>query len=90
MILSKKINSEEQLEKDARKINYGTYILGIILSIIGAIGWVVSVVLAIITLGATKTLAYIFGILFIASLPIAVVCELIRLLKNKNKNENIS
>ena len=63
---------------------------GIILTVIGAIGWVISVVLAVVTFGAAKILTYIFGVLFIAGLPIAVIWELILKFKNKKKHENIS
>ena len=60
---------------------------GIILFLISAVGWVISVVLAVVTLGAFKILTYIFGILFIASLPVAIILELIRWIKKK-KLEN--
>ena len=52
--------------------------LGVLFFIIGAVGWVFSVVLAVVTLGAFKILALIFGILFIASLPFALFWELVR------------
>ena len=45
-------------------------IWGVIFAIIGAVGWVFSVVLAVLTLGAFKILALFFGILFVASLSI--------------------
>lgn len=55
---------------------------------IGAVGWVISVVLAVVTLGAAKILTYIFGILFIASLPVALVVELILWIrKRKSKSK---
>ena len=56
---------------------------GIILMLIGAIGWVISVVLAVVTFGATKILANIFGIMFAISLPIALVAELIRWIRRR-------
>lgn len=56
---------------------------GIILFLIGTVGWVFSVVLAVITFGAFKILTYVFGILFVASIPIALVFELARFIKNK-------
>lgn len=58
---------------------------GLILFGIGAVGWVISVVLAVITLGALKLLTYIFGILFALSLPVAGIWELILWVKNRNK-----
>jgi len=62
-------------------------IWGVIFAIIGAVGWVFSVVLAVITLGATKVIANIFGYLFILSLPVAGIWELIIWIKDrKNKN----
>jgi len=59
-------------------------IWGIILSIIGAVGWVFSVVLAVVSLGVLKPLTYVFGIIFLASLPVAIVWEIIRKIKKKN------
>ena len=64
--------------KDMRPILWG-----IILAVIGAIGWVTSIVLTVVSLGAFKFLTYIFGILFIISLPVAGIIELVRWLKNK-------
>ena len=60
---------------------------GLIFFGIGAVGWVVSVVLTVVSLGALKPLTYVFGILFLASLPVAAVLELIRKLKNKNASK---
>lgn len=56
---------------------------GIILFLISAVGWVISVVLAVITLGAFKILSYVFGVLFVASLPIALIFQLFRFIKKK-------
>ncbi|MEK9186374.1 MAG: hypothetical protein AAB885_02180 [Patescibacteria group bacterium] len=60
--------------------------LGIVFFIIGAIGWVLSVVLAVVTLGKLKILATIFGILLIISLPIGILGELVRWLMRRRKN----
>lgn len=56
-------------------------IWGLIFFGIGAVGWVISVVLAVITLGSLKFLTYIFGYLFALSLPIGIVLEIILRLK---------
>lgn len=50
---------------------------GLIFFGVGAVGWVISVVLAVVTLGAFKSLTYVFGIIFAVSLPVATVWELI-------------
>ena len=49
---------------------------GLIFFVIGAVGWVISVVLTIVSLGALVSLTYIFGTLMIASLPVAIVWEI--------------
>jgi len=56
---------------------------GLILFGVGAVGWVISVVLTVVTLGGLKFLTYIFGYLFALSLPVAGIWELIRWIKNK-------
>ncbi|MEK9180601.1 MAG: hypothetical protein AAB897_04285 [Patescibacteria group bacterium] len=56
---------------------------GIILFLIGAVGWVFSVVLAVITLGTFKFLTYVFGVLLAASLPVTIIFELVRWLRKK-------
>lgn len=62
---------------------------GVLFFIIGAVGWVFSVVLAVVTFGTFKILALIFGILFLASLPLGLLGEIIRWLK-KRKHQNDS
>ena len=59
---------------------------GIILFIVGAVGWVISVVFAVVTLGTLKLLTFVFGALFIFSLPVAVVLELTKWLKRKKRS----
>ena len=54
---------------------------GISIFIIGIIGWVISVVLAVVTLGSMKALANIFGIVVLASIPVGVAGEFIRWIK---------
>ncbi len=58
---------------------------GLIFFGFGAVGWVISVVLTVITLGAFKFLTYIFGILFALSLPVAVIWELAIWTKRKTR-----
>ena len=58
---------------------------GLLVCVIGLIGWVISVVLTVVTLGSMRMLANIFGVLFIASVPVAAVFELIRWIRQKNK-----
>jgi len=58
---------------------------GLIASAICAVGWVISTVFAVVTLGSFRTLANVFGILMIASVPVALVCEVILWIK-KRKN----
>ncbi len=59
--------------------------LGIIFFIIGAVGWVTSVVFVVVTLGKFKMLANIFGAIFVASLPLALAGEIVRWLIKKWK-----
>lgn len=49
---------------------------GLILCIIGALGWVVFTVVAVITLGTVRAPANFFGLLMAASLPVAAIVEL--------------
>jgi len=51
--------------------------LGAILFVVGLIGWFVSVILTVITLGAFKGVANIFGLIFLWSLPVAALTEFI-------------
>ncbi|OGY64734.1 MAG: hypothetical protein A3I24_02490 [Candidatus Harrisonbacteria bacterium RIFCSPLOWO2_02_FULL_41_13b] len=53
-------------------------ILGIIIFIIGAMGWVVAVVLSVITGGAFKILVNIFGWIMVLSLPVAIIWVIIK------------
>src|SRR3989338_4402205 len=72
-------NSRSVTGNNMRPIFWGLIFFGV-----GAVGWVVSVVLTIVTLGALKFLTYIFGILFALSLPVALVWELALWIKKKN------
>ncbi|MEK7464297.1 MAG: hypothetical protein AAB617_00780 [Patescibacteria group bacterium] len=58
---------------------------GLILFAIGAVGWVISVVLAVVTFGKLKILANIFGIVFALSLPASLVLELISWFRKRRK-----
>lgn len=66
-------------------------IWGLIFFGIGAVGWVLSVVLAVVTLGQLSWLANFFGWFAAGSLPAAVIGELILWIKNRNKktDENL-
>ena len=57
----------------------------IILTAIGAVGWVVSVVFAVVSGGHQffSTVANFFGIMMLASLPIGLVIELARYIWRK-------
>ncbi|OGZ03685.1 MAG: hypothetical protein A2648_01885 [Candidatus Lloydbacteria bacterium RIFCSPHIGHO2_01_FULL_41_20] len=56
---------------------------GIILFLIGVFGWLVSVIFNVLTLGEFKWVSNFFGVVFLASLPVAIVFELIRWFKRK-------
>mgnify|MGYP001562474105 CR=1 FL=1 len=58
---------------------------GIIFFIIGALGWVTSVVFAVVTLGKFKLLANIFGYIFLTSLPAALLGELVGWIAKRRK-----
>ncbi len=58
---------------------------GIIFFIVGLAGWFVSVIFAVITLGKFKLLANIFGAIFVASLPTALLWEFINWIIKKWK-----
>lgn len=63
-------------------------IWGIVFFLIGAVGWVLSVVLTVATLGKFAPLAGFFGTLAVGSLPVAVtLAGLSRLKKRKVKVE---
>ncbi|MBI2064726.1 MAG: hypothetical protein HYT62_01590 [Candidatus Yanofskybacteria bacterium] len=53
-------------------------IWGLIFFGIGTVGWVVSVVFNVVTLGAFAWISNVLGIIALLSLPIALICELIR------------
>lgn len=54
---------------------------GIILSLIGSVLWVISIVFNVVSLGEFKWLSNILAYIFISGLPIAIIWELIILLK---------
>lgn len=55
---------------------------GMLFFIIGALGWVIGIVFAAVSLGKLRVLANLFGYITIFSLPTALVFELIRKRKN--------
>jgi len=56
---------------------------GLLISLIGLLGWWASVILSIVTLGKIQKLANFFGILMITGLPVAVVWELARYVRRR-------
>ncbi len=57
----------------------------IILAIVGAVGWVVSVVLAVVSGGHQffSTAANFFGMMMAASIPIGLFIELVKYIKKR-------
>ncbi len=58
---------------------------GIIFFVLGALGWVTFIVFAVVTLGKFKLLANIFGVIFLASLPAALLGEFTRWIAKREK-----
>jgi len=58
---------------------------GLIAFAICAVGWVLFTVVAVVTLGTIRAPANFFGILMAASIPVAVLVELILWVKRKKK-----
>lgn len=59
---------------------------GLIIFLIGLAGWFVSVIFSVVTLGKFRLLANLFGYIMVASLPVALMGELIRrIIKKRNK-----
>ena len=59
---------------------------GIIFFVIGAVAFVFSIVINVVTLGHFRTLSNVLGIATAASMPVAILAELIRwLMKRKSK-----
>ena len=53
-------------------------LIGILLTSIGLIGWVCSIVFNVLTLGAFREVSYVFGALAIAGLPLGLLYALAR------------
>lgn len=53
-------------------------LLGIIVFVVSLFGWVVSVVLNVLTLGAFRWVSNVFGVLALVSIPLAVIVKLLR------------
>ncbi|OGN04649.1 MAG: hypothetical protein A3B99_04030 [Candidatus Yanofskybacteria bacterium RIFCSPHIGHO2_02_FULL_44_12b] len=51
---------------------------GIIVLVLSAIGWVISVVLNVVTLGSLRWVSNMFGIIALFSIPASVIWEIIR------------
>ena len=58
---------------------------GIILFLIGLAGWFISVIFSVVTLGGFRSVGNFFGLLMLASLPVAIVLELVRWARRKLK-----
>ena len=58
-------------------------ILGIIIFIISGLGWFITIIFSVITLGGFRNLANFFGIIFVVSLPSSI---LLAILDKKRKN----
>ena len=58
-------------------------IWGIVFFLIGSVGWVLSVVLTVATLGKLAPLAGFFGALAIGSLPVAIILACLSRLKKR-------
>ncbi|GEM_PF-4549157 len=59
----------------------------IILTAVGAVGWVISVVFAVISGGHDlfSLMANFFGIMMLSSIPIGLIVELVKYIKNRNE-----
>ena len=51
---------------------------GIIIFVLSTVAWVFSIVINVLTLGHFKMLSNVLGVLFLASLPLALFGQLIR------------
>ena len=60
-------------------------IWGMIFSVVGAMGWAVSVVVAVASLGKLKFFANFFGIAMLASIPISILWEIGLMIKNRKR-----
>ena len=58
-------------------------VLGIILTIVGAVGWATSVIFAVLSGGQFKWAANFFGIMMLICLPSALLIRLVQYLKKK-------
>lgn len=59
--------------------------IGIIVFVISIIAWVFSIVINVITLGYFKAFSNVLGYVFLLSLPIAILAELIRWVIRRRK-----
>ncbi len=58
---------------------------GLIGFVVGLAGWLVAVILSVLTLGEFRLFAVVFGYLFIVSIPLGLLGEAIRWLFRRKK-----
>lgn len=58
---------------------------GLLISLIGLLGLWTSIILSIVTLGKLQILGNFFGVLMVVGLPVAVVWELARYIRQRKK-----
>ena len=58
-------------------------LFGIVLTVVGAVGWVISVIFAVLIGGHFKLIANFFGIMMLIGLPSALLIRLVQYLKKK-------
>lgn len=68
-------------------MKHGPIFWGIIIFLISGLGWFVFVILSVITLGKLSWIANSFGVVAGISLPSAIICEIIRLIKRPKNHE---
>lgn len=59
---------------------------GIIIFLISGLGWFVFVILSVLTLGKLSWVANSFGVVAGISLPIAIIGEIVKRIKNRKNN----
>lgn len=55
--------------------------LGAILSVVGLLGWWLSVILTVVSVGKFRDLSNFFGILMLSGLPVGIFISLIKRIK---------
>lgn len=60
--------------------------IGIIVFALSAMGWVFSIVINVITLGHFRELSNVLGYIFLLSLPVAILAEIVRWFIRRRKS----